>query len=311
MKMSAAIRVKTTFVPDVKMKILIKMKKITIISIFLAVACAVTAQRISIADFSAYSSKRIPVDTLLFTVQYDLTMMEDLDHPENHTHETMMLRIGKKLSEYYSYTSFIADSVLRADVQAGASQQTISDHLRQYGFGVISHRIYKNYPSGRLTMFDRIAMDNLMVEEPMPNISWKILSDTTTVCGYICQKAVTSLYGRDYEVWFTYDIPRNDGPWKLWGLPGLILKSEDSQGHYRFVCTGIEQSRDPLDIIEVADVSRRKVSRKELNKLHERFNADPQGYIKVNAPNVKISVTDEMGNTIKKMSNPYNPIEKD
>lgn len=75
-----------------------------------------------------------------------------------------------------------------------------------------------------------------------------------------------------------------------------------------FFASGIEQSRN-VSLIEMLETSRRKVSRKELNKLHERFNADPQGYIKVNAPNVTVTVKDGMGNEIRKMSNPYNPME--
>ena len=283
------------------------MKKMLFLAILMVSVTALFGQRITIPDLGSYK-KMIPVDSLVFTVQYDVSILENAEQPDNITHETMMLRVGKDVSEYYSYTSFMADSVLRADIQSGASQQTINEHLQQYGFGVISHRIYKHYPKGQLTLFDRIAMDNFVVEEPMPKIDWTIHADTATICGYSCQKATTHLYGRDYEAWFTPEIPRSDGPWKLHGLPGLILKAEDSQKHYCFIASGIEQSKG-LSLIEIPETSRRKVSRKELNKLHERFNADPQGYIKVNAPNVKVTVKDEMGNDIWKMSNPYNPME--
>ncbi|WP_352423436.1 GLPGLI family protein [Proteiniphilum sp.] len=283
------------------------MKKMLFLAALILSGPALFAQRITIADLGSYK-KMIPLDSLVFTVQYDVSILEDTEHPDNVTKETMILRVGKDVSEYYSYTSFMADSVLRADIQSGASQQTINEHLQQYGFGVISHRIYKNYPKGQLTLLDRIAMDNYVVEEPMLKIGWTIHPDTATICGYSCQKATTHLYGRDYEAWFTADIARSDGPWKLHGLPGLILKAEDSQKHYCFIASGIEQ-RKGLSLIEMPETSRRKISRKELNKLHERFNADPQGYIKVNAPNVKVTVKDEMGNDIRKMSNPYNPME--
>ncbi len=284
------------------------MKKMLFLAGLFLLGLTVSAQRVRIADLNAYN-KLIPIDSLVFTVQYDVSMVEDVNQPDSLTKETMMLRVGKEVSEYYCYTSFIADSVLRADVQAGASQQTMMEHLQQYGFGVISHRIYKNYPKGKLTLLDRIVMDNYMVEEPMSRIDWTIHPDTGTICGYLCQKATAHLHGRDYEAWFTPEIPRSDGPWRLRGLPGLILKAEDTQQHYRFLATGIEQNRETSSLVEISETSRRKVSRKELNKLHERYNADPQGYIRVNSPNVKLTVTDKMGNAIRKMSNPYNPME--
>ncbi|WP_019539838.1 GLPGLI family protein [Proteiniphilum acetatigenes] len=283
------------------------MRKILFLATLFLLGMTASAQRVTIPDLNAYS-KLIPVDSLVFTVQYDVSIVEDTSYPDNLTKETMMLRVGETVSEFYSYTSFIADSVLRADVQAGASQLIMSEHLQQYGFGVISHRIYKHYPRGQLTLLDRIAMDNFVVEEPMPKIDWTIHPDTVIVCGYSCQKATAHLYGREYEAWFAPEIPRSDGPWKLHGLPGIILKAEDTQKHYRFIATGIEQSRT-ASLIEMPETSRKKVSRKELNRLHERFNADPQGYIKVNAPNVKLTVKDNMGNDIRKMSNPHNPIE--
>lgn len=264
-------------------------------------------QNIRIFDTSELHNM-IPVDTLLFSVQYETTMMKDTKKPDKLTNETMMLRVGKTLSEYYSYTSFLADSVLRADIDAGASQQTINEHLNQYGMGQVSYKIYKNHPAGQLTMLDRIAVDNFKVEEAMPQINWTITIDTATVCGYLCKKATAHLYGRDYEAWFTPEIPRSDGPWKLHGLPGLILKANDTQNHYTFLATGIEQA-NRLSLIEFSNSSSRLISRKELNMLYKRFNDDPQAYIQATAPNVTVTVRDEADNVIKKRKNPYNPIE--
>lgn len=283
------------------------MKKIILLTAFLIVCMTISAQRIRIPEINAHSTL-VPIDSLIFTIQYEVSMMENKDTPDALTKETMMLRVGKGVSEYYSYTSFVADSALRADMQVNASQHRIHRNMEQFGFGAITHRIYKNWPKGQMTYIDRIATDNFVVEEPLPVIEWEIHPDTATVCGYLCQKATTSLYGREYEAWYAPEIPRNDGPWKFHGLPGMILKAEDSQHHYLFECTGIEQCMVPT-AIEFAETTRKKVSRKEMNLLQERFNADPQGYIRTNSPNVKIVIKDEMGNDIKKMSNPYNPIE--
>ncbi|RQE01044.1 GLPGLI family protein, partial [Prevotella intermedia] len=43
--------------------------------------------------------------------------------------------------------------------------------------------------------------------------------------GMECKKATTNFRGRYWEVWYTEDIPISQGPWKLCGLPGMILKA--------------------------------------------------------------------------------------
>jgi len=49
------------------------------------------------------------------------------------------------------------------------------------------------------------------------------------ISGKVCSKATTRFRGRDYVVWYTTEIPVQMGPWKFYGLPGLIMQVEDAK----------------------------------------------------------------------------------
>lgn len=104
------------------------------------------------------------------------------------------------------------------------------------------------------------------------------------------------------------EIPVSEGPWKLCGLPGFIIKAEDARGHYSFECTGVEQSDGPKPLLFNGKGSE-SISRRDLNKVYERYAKDPVGFITSTAPNVKLTVKDEQGNALKNFELPYNPIE--
>lgn len=69
--------------------------------------------------------------------------------------------------------------------------------------------------------------------------TWKLSSETKEIAGFQCQKAKGNFRGRYYEVWFTPDIPVSLGPWKLLGLPGLILYAKDQTGSVEFIAKSI------------------------------------------------------------------------
>lgn len=71
-----------------------------------------------------------------------------------------------------------------------------------------------------------------------------IINERKTLIGYSCQKAVATFLGRKWTVWFIPDIPIQDGPWKLWGLPGLIIQAEDKD--YSFTCIEIKKIDEVL-----------------------------------------------------------------
>ena len=72
---------------------------------------------------------------------------------------------------------------------------------------------------------------------------WNILSDSVKMIeGYTCLMAKGFVRGRDYTVWFTPDIAVSAGPWKLWGLPGLIVDARADDGAVEFTMTSLKQT---------------------------------------------------------------------
>lgn len=252
--------------------------------------------------------KAKPIDRLLFTVQYQTTFVSDTLSPDKRTEETMMLKTGSGSSVYYSYARFRTDSLIEADKAAGASQEIISEHLKQSS-GYVNYQIYKNYPKGKTTTLDQLAASRFRCEEPVERPEWTLYPDTTTVLSYTCRKATCHFRGREYEAWYTPEIPKSEGPWKLQGLPGLILKASDSQGHYTFICSGIEKSRKE-EMIQFTGSEYEPISPKDLQKAHKRYASDPIGYVTETSPGVKVTIKGEDGQPYRPKNMPYNPIER-
>jgi len=250
----------------------------------------------------------VSIDDLLFTVQYNTTFIPDTLNPDKVIEETMMLKVGKKNSAYYSYAKYLTDSIVEVDKANGAGRDIIAQHMQQYT-PKVTYQIFKNHPTNRVTTLDRLAMSSFRCEEENQIPEWNLLPDTMTILSYPCQKATCHFKGRDYVAWFTSEIPRSEGPWKLYGLPGLILKANDTQNHYTFVCAGLIRSQGNESILFPGS-EYQPVSRKEMNKMFERYYNDPVGFIASSAPNVKITITDEDGQATKSPKNiPFNPIE--
>jgi GLPGLI family protein len=88
--------------------------------------------------------------------------------------------------------------------------------------------------------FTAIKFDTLFVKDTPRIISWELLNETKNINSFKCQKAVGNFRGRTYTVWFTNDIPVSLGPWKLNGLPGLILEATDSLNQFQYFAKKVE-----------------------------------------------------------------------
>lgn len=151
--------------------------------------------------------------------------------------QMMSLEIGNNVSRFCSTVYLGLDSLL----QSGASRTMYQSIYNKVKYAPAFYSMFfQNYPrSGKLTCTGRVCNTDLKYEEDLPEMDWKIQDETDTLLGYMVQKAVCSFRGRDYTAWFAPQLPMQAGPWKFSGLPGLILKVEDSRGHYTLVARGI------------------------------------------------------------------------
>jgi len=127
--------------------------------------------------------------------------------------------------------------------------------------------------------------------EPTPEIAWTLLDDTVTVCGYHCHLATGTFRGVEWQACYTEDIPSSVGPWRLHGLPGLIVKAECAA--HTFSLAALRQEALPI----TAPEQRPDVLRMEYAKLQKfksglygsrHYAKNPTYYV----PNVMGSVTD-------------------
>lgn len=80
----------------------------------------------------------------------------------------------------------------------------------------------------------------IIIEEEFTPLDWQLIDSTQKVGNYICQLASTFCYGRTFYAWYTSEIPSDKAPWKLGGLPGLVLYAYDSDQKCSWKATNIE-----------------------------------------------------------------------
>ena len=94
--------------------------------------------------------------------------------------------------------------------------------------------VWTGYPEGQTTVREFIFPHDYEGYESTPDIVWTLTDDTLTVGGYLCQQATATHRGVAWTVCYTEEIPSSAGPWRLRGLPGLIIKAESEAHTFRF-----------------------------------------------------------------------------
>lgn len=130
--------------------------------------------------------------------------------------------------------------------------------------------VEKNNNSRSLTVYDRKGEGLFYYTEPFDEQSWEIIEDSTkNILGYECMKAETDYHGRRWTAWFTPEIPVQDGPWKLHGLPGLVIEAYGGDD-FRLIATEIGSTAYAVPEVYSVD-GYEKGERKKILADHEHY----------------------------------------
>ena len=225
---------------------------------------------------------------------YNVSVQPDANNSNLIDTENMSLFVGAKSSIYISPTKLIIDSARVAIKKRGGSFYELTDIKQAHPKNKIQASIKKNYRNK-----DFIFQNNLMLKTfefprtKLPVFNWEITNTTKTLLGYKCQLATLTYKGRDYKAWFSTAIPIQDGPWKFYGLPGLIFKIADTQNHYSFTLKEIKKETKKMPqqkvgkkVIKVTSKTYLKSLKAVFNKFAERAIGETRVRLKKDAKSI-------------------------
>jgi len=167
-----------------------------------------------------------------------------------------------------------------------------------------SYYVVRSATDNKLYYYDKVGTERFRYEEDIPQLNWAVGDSTRTILGYECFLASADYHGRKWIVWFSPEIPVAAGPWKLQGVPGLILEASTEDGLYRFVADGIQQTEKLISPIYLANEYER-TDRVKFLKAKRGFMDNPVGAINaqfsgsgVSIRSVKLSGDSDSGSKI-------------
>ncbi len=243
----------------------------------------------------------------------DILVSYDANHPNKRGKQVtskMSLLASSSESKYFNELSLWVDSlkstpegkanymeILKKSCMTVEPDGSTTWNLSKGPVKRVFTYVFTNLNERMLTLYDQYGEDYGYYTESLAEQQWTMVGDSAaTILGYECLKAECDYHGRHWTAWFTPEISVPFGPWKLHGLPGLILKAE-ADGSFSFQATGLEKtSRLMTPMYMINDYA--KVDRKKALESAEYFQNNEESIMNAQGQNVKIYSIDENGNKV-------------
>ena len=240
---------------------------VTMMALVLTVSTQVQAQGDGLADLkAAMIAAKIhqdSIDTARLVVVYDYECQtQDADGQAVTDRMKLCLLVGQHCTRSFPYRKFRKEREW-AEGKERAATDFLGLKAREYlgGYDFFSEEelpllrsesycmmpeVWTNYPDGKTTVRDAIPPSIYETQEARTPIDWTLTDDTVTISGYLCKTATCQLHGRQWTARYSEDIPTTAGPWKLCGLPGLIVEAVSDDGIHRFTLTDLQHAAAPI-----------------------------------------------------------------
>lgn len=228
---------------------------------------------------------------------YEYNFQTDSTDVETKMSELMVLDVDKKGSKYYSEYVFQNDSIMDAQFKKNMAAHSDDSAPLSARQGVVAYKILKSYPSFKINQIITLDMTLYNVNQQI-KWDWKILPDQEIIGEWNVQKAETDFAGRKWIAWFSTEIPLQDGPYKFYGLPGLIIKIEDQAGFHKMQLKGIRNNVVERDILSFKFEKPIDLSYKKYQTAYKNYRKDPMANLKKKAQDGQFYVTDDAGNRL-------------
>lgn len=185
--------------------------------------------------------KKHCVDTAYVELLYSFKF-KNLAGQKDFAEDIRKIQIGNHIVKDFSHIVFHYDSLATERTKKGLQTHNIPTQTYpcELYSDVENHLREEKY---RLMLNAGVLCYNSHWMTP----EWQFIPDDTIhLSGYSCNKAQTHYAGRNYTAWYSLEIPIPYGPFKFWGLPGLILKIEEESGLFIWELYKMNKVHSPI-----------------------------------------------------------------
>lgn len=277
------------------------------------VLAALVLLGISINAYAQISATPIPqdlgnrkcIDYSKVVIKYTFKFKNYTSQAKQYEDERVV-QVGSNVVKDYSEIIFHYDSLSTEDTKKGH----LTSHNNPYD--TYPCEFFYFYKEKKRTEKYRLmlAAGTLCYQSKVIDMVWDFSSgDSENLLGYKCNKATTTYSGRKYTAWYTTDVPVHYGPYKFSGLPGMIVKIEESTGMYSWELSSVKTKREEIfmDTYESEqkcdeETARKTIARMMKNPIAFLSNQGTKMFVKQS--NGKFAPPSKEGREY-----PYEPIE--